>query len=291
VHDFTIEYLRCLDCRSRLDVEALASESELEEGFLRCRSCRSAYPVIMKVPIIVQDISSYFAIRASLGGHLMLKSRTGKMRSFVRKALSKVRQASDDTTALEKKWVRIYRDSAGSEFYSRVRSILAGLGPSDTVLEHGCSIGQIANMAAQRAARVFGIDKSFYAIAEAKGARAKNSDFVVADSLNHPFGPQKFDMVLALNLLDIVEPQNLLRTLASQARGTLVLSDPYDYDRGKSSVRKRMGPREIRSTLRRSGFRIVAGTAREARIPWNLKANPRLELHYKVDLVVAKRLG
>lgn len=289
MHDFTVGYLRCLNCRSPLCPRPLAEGTELEEGFLDCTGCRSRYPVISKIPIMVSDLPSYFAIRASLGGDLMLKSRTAAMRGFVRQALSKIRHPSDDTTRLETKWVGIYQRSKRSGLYTRVESLLARLGPTAVVLEHGCSIGRVAHSAARRAATVLGIDKSFYALAEAKRGRAGNCDFVVADSLDHPFGAQKFDAVLALNLLDIVEPQKLLRIMSSQTRDMLVLSDPYDYDRGKNSVRNQMGPDEIRAALARRGFRLVGGTSRQSYLGWNLRANPRLGLHYRVDLIAARK--
>ena len=289
MHDFTTRYVRCVNCLSRLEAEVLVRGRDFEEGFLACQRCRARYPVISGVLLLVSSLPGYFSARASLGGELMLMARTGKMRSFVRQALAKVVHGPDDTAGLEKKWVGIYKGSPNRGFYSRIAKVLETLSPSDMVLEHGCSIGRVARMASGRAGRVFGIDKSFYAIAEARRGQPENSDFVVADSLERPFGRQKFDMVIALNLLDIVEPASLLKVTSSQSRRTLVLSDPYDYDRGKKSVRRKMGPVEVRSAIAKHGFRTMDGTARPLRIPWTLKANPRLELRYQVDLVVARK--
>ncbi|HJU14449.1 MAG TPA: methyltransferase domain-containing protein [Candidatus Nitrosotalea sp.] len=286
--DFTLRYLRCINCRSRLSAEPLLYGSELEEGFLNCDLCGSKYPVISSIPLLVADLSLYFSVRMSLGGELMLKSRTAKMRSFVKQALAKVRHASEDTTGLEKRWVAIYRKSLKTRFYRQVESLIGKLPISETFLEHGCSIGHVSSRAARRGGLVFGMDKSYYAISEAMKSREGNSDFVVADSLKNPFGG-KFDTVLALNLLDIVEPRPLVRVLSAQAKKFLILSDPYDYERGKNSVKQQLGPEEVRSLLRATGFRLVAGTARQSFIPWSLEANPRLVLNYKVDLVVARR--
>lgn len=287
--DFTLRHLRCINCSSRLSAEHLVYESELEEGFLNCKACGSKYPVVSSIPIMISDLALYFSVRMSLGGELMLKSRTQKMRSYLRQALAKVRGASEDTTGLEKTWVGIYKKSTNTAFYKKAVSLVRNLPRSETFLEHGCSIGHISLKASKKNDLVFGIDKSYYAILEAKKNCAPNSDFVVADSLKHPFGTKKFDTVLALNLLDIVEPRPLVARLSTQAKKHLILSDPYDYERGKNSVKHKMSPEEIRSDLVRRGFALVGGTARQSYIPWRLESNPRLILNYKVDLIVAKR--
>ena len=41
----------------------------------------------------------------------------------------------------------------------------------------------------------------------------ENSDFFVADVLNQPFGKKKFDLVLALNMLEVVEPLKILEKI------------------------------------------------------------------------------
>ncbi len=167
----------------------------------------------------------------------MLQSKSGKMRSFVKNVLRKIRHASDDTSELKKRWVGIYKQSTRSKFYRHVGDSIQKLPSCNLVLEHGCSIGCMAREAAKRNSCVFGIDKSFYGILEAKKHQRKNTDFVVADSLNPPFGNQKFDLVMALNLLDIVAPQKLLQTMSRQTKKFLVLSDPYGFERGKNSIK------------------------------------------------------
>lgn len=190
---------------------------------------------------------------------------------------------------LKKKWVGIYRNSRRSKFYARIRNLAMHLPASDFVLEHGCSIGHVAREYAKRNSLVFGIDKSFFSILEAKRNQRGNSDFVVADSLNHPFGNKKFDLVLALNLLDIVEPRQLIKVMTRQSGRFLVLSDPYDFERGKGSVKSTISPEEIRSIIRKSRFGLIYGTTSAQFIPWKLSMNSRLSLNYKVDLLVARR--
>jgi hypothetical protein len=147
----------------------------------------------------------------------------------------------------------------------------------------------VARESAKQNSRVFGIDKSFYGILEAKKHQRKNSDFVVADSLHPPFGNQKFDLVIALNLLDIVEPSELLHIVSHQTKKFLILSDPYDFERGKNSVKSKTNPEELRSYLRNAGFKLIQRTIHPNFIPWKLNVNSRLSLNYKVDLIVAQK--
>jgi uncharacterized protein YbaR (Trm112 family) len=287
--DFTTEYLRCINCKSDLSIESLISCEEIKEGFLNCVKCDHSYPVISSIPFMLDDFSLYLSIRMALGGQLMLMAKSPKMKSFVKNALVKIINASKDTSDLERNWTGIYKRSMGSKFYTYVKDSIQKLSRCDLVLEHGCSIGSVARESAKRSYRVFGIDKSFYGILEAKKRQSKNSDFMVADSLNPPFGNQKFDLVIALNLLDIVEPSELLEVVSHQTRRFLVLSDPYDFEREKNSVKSKTSPEELRSHLRNAGFKLIQRTVHPSFIPWKLNVNSRLSLNYKVDLIVAQK--
>ncbi len=238
---------------------------------------------------MLEDFSSYLSIRMTLGGQLMLMAKSSKMKSFVKGALGKIKHASKDTSDLERNWSLIYKRSTGSKFYIRVKDSIQKLPRCDLVLEHGCSIGSVARESAKRNSRVFGIDKSFYGILKAKKHQRKNSDFVVADSLNPPFGNQKFDLVIALNLLDIVEPAKLLEVVLPQSGRFVVLSDPYDFERGKDSVKSKTSPEELRSHLRNTGFKLIQRTTHPSFISWKLNVNSRLSLNYKVDLIITQK--
>ena len=286
---FTAEYLCCINCKSDLSIEPLISNEEIQEGFLNCVKCGHSYPVISSVPFMLDNFSSYLSIRTVLGGQLMLMTKSQKMKSFVKNALGNISRISEDTSDLERNWTGIYKRSMNSKFYAYVKDSIQKLPRCDLVLEHGCSIGYVARESAKQNSRVFGIDKSFYAILEAKKHQRKNSDFVVADSLNTPFGNKKFDLVIALNLLDIVEPSKLLQTVSHQSRRFLMLSDPYDFERGKNSVKSKTSPEELRSYLRNAGFKLIQRTINPSFILWKLNMNPRLSLNYKVDLIVAQK--
>lgn len=239
------------------------------------------------IPFLVEDLSSYFSIRAKLGGYLLLHVKNQKIKSLVKKALKTIKHVGDDTTDLEKNWATIYKKSKTSLFETRVKNMIKKLPQCAYVVEHGCSIGTISKILAKYHSHVFGIDKSFFALLEAKKSNLKNADFFLADSLRHPFGNKKFDLSVALNVLELIEPIDLLKIIARQTRKFVILSDPYDYERGKNSVKEKLDAKSLRLRLTKMGFKFLQNSDKPSFINWKLYVNPRLELHYKVDLILA----
>ncbi len=288
MQEFSLKYIRCVRCKGKLELEVLQQAQEINEGFLHCKICRLKYPIISKIPILRSDFVSYLSNRSKLGGKLYLKANHKTMKSFMKKSLSKIKKL-EDKTEIEKRWAKIYKANKSAKFYSVIRDKLSKLPKSKLALEHGCSIGIISKFMAKNNDITFGIDNSFSAIYAAKKNRIENLDYFVADSLEHPFGNQKFGLVVALNLLELVEPNKLVKIVSKQAKGTFVLSDPYDYDRGKFSVKNPVTPQVLRKELQKHGFRISSNTMKPSFIPWNLSLNPRTRLNYRVDLVVCKK--
>ena len=138
--------------------------------------------------------------------------------------------------------------------------------------------------------RSFGIDRSFSAISVAKKTQKGNLDYFVSDLLSDVFGKTKFDLILALNVLELVEPKDLLKHISQQiSKGMLLLSDPYDFERGKNSVKKPLDESVLRTSLEEFEFTIAVKTKTPSYLTWNLKLNPRSTLNYKVDLIIAKK--
>ena len=160
---------------------------------------------------------------------------------------------------------------------------------SKLVLEYGCSIGILGSFLADSNQTVFGIDRSFSAISVAKKTQKDNLDYFVADLMSDVFGKTKFDLILALNILELVEPKDLLQHVFKQLQGNFVISDPYDFDRGKNSVKNPLDESALRASLEELGFVIAAKTKNPSYLTWNLKLNPRTTLNYKVDLIIAKK--
>ncbi len=288
MQEFSLKYIRCIRCKGKFELEVLQETQEINEGFLYCKRCKLKHPIISKIPILRSDFVSYLSQRSKLGGKLYLKANHKSMKLFMKNSLSKIKKL-DDKTSIEERWTKIYMNSNKAKFYSIIREKLSKLPKSKLALEHGCSIGTISKFMAKNNDIVFGIDNSFSAISVAKKNRKKNLDYFVADSLEHPFGNQKFGLVVALNLLELVEPTKLVKTISKQTKGSFVLSDPYDYDRGKFSVKNPVTPKVLRKELKKHGFKISTNTAKPSFIPWNLSLNPRTRLNYQVDLVVCKK--
>ncbi|MGI0060244.1 MAG: class I SAM-dependent methyltransferase, partial [Nitrosotalea sp.] len=279
--------IRCVKCGQSLEMETFEKKTEIVEGLLSCVSCTGKYPIILSIPILVEDLSSFFSIRAKLGGYILLNVKSQKMKSFIKKSLQSIKKVGDDTTDLEKNWVNIYKKSKHSVFEKKIRNIVQRLAKCNFVIEHGCSIGTMSDIMAKQHGMIFGIDKSFFALLEAKKHKAKNMDFFLADSLSRPFGSMKFDLVVALNVLELIEPLHFLKIVGMQSRKFLLLSDPYDYDRGKSSVKTRLDEKTLRTRLKQMKFKLMQGTDKPHFISWKLNVNLRLELSYKVDLILA----
>ncbi len=284
-----MDYLRCINCGSVLELEVFKKYVEIEEGILECKKCKSLYPIIEKIPILWDDFANYLSNRRMLGGKLV-NSVSSKMRKFLKNSLSKNIKNIEDRTKLEERWTVIYQNSMRSRFYSRVKIELGKLPNSKLVLEYGCSIGIISSFLANSSQTIFGVDRSFNAIRIAKKESKENLDYFVADLHSPIFGKTKFDLIVALNLLELVEPADFLKQISGQIqKGYLIITDPYDNDRGKNSVKRPVDEATLRKNLKNLKFKITPSTNRPSNISWNLKLNPRATINYKVDLVVAKK--
>ena len=290
MHEFSLNFLRCVRCGSKLELDVFKKETEIDEGILECKKCTLCFPIIKKIPIIWDDFSKYISERMMLGGKLFNFASHDKMKKFLKHSLSISKRNTDDRTTLEERWSRIYQNSQKSKFYSIIKNELDIMPKSKLVLEYGCSIGIMTSFLANSNQNVFGIDRSFSAISVAKKIQKDNLDYFVADLMSDVFGNTKFDLILALNVLELVEPKDLLKYISQQIlKGHFVISDPYDFDRGKNSVKKPLDELTLRTSLEELGFTISVKTKKPSYLTWNLKLNPRSTLNYKVDLIIAKK--
>jgi len=285
----SLEYLRCVRCGSKLSLDVFKLDKEVEEGILECKKCNLEFPIIEKIPILWDDFPKYLSSRKTLGGKLYQLSHTESLKKFLKSSLSKINQVGDDRTALEERWSLIYQNSKKTGFYSLIQKNLNSIKKSNLVLEYGCSIGIMTLSLAESHNMVFGVDRSFSALRIAKKSFKNNLDYVVADFLSPVFGKLQFDLVLALNVLDLIEPIEFLNHVSKQiTAGHFVLADPYDFDRGINSVKKHLDESTLRTNLQNLGFKISPKTKNPSYIPWNLKLNSRATLNYKVDFIIAK---
>ena len=274
-----------------MSLNILKISSEIDEGFLICSNCKTEFPIIQKIPIIMKDFVTYIGSRRSLGGRLHHLANTTVMKQFIRKSLSKIKKThNDDYSLVEERWSEIYISNRDSSFYSVIKNKLSDFPSCDNVLEFGSSVGIVSSFLRKRHKNVLCVDTSFAATLYAKKKSFENLDFFVSDALNHPFGKKKFDLILALNMLEIVEPIKILETISKQIKnGYVILTDPYDYTRGKTSVKTPLYTKDVRKKLRSNGFTIAKKTNQPSYINWTLKINPRTKLVYQVDLIVGKK--
>jgi len=284
------QFIFCVKCKGTLTLDVFDETFEINEGFFFCNYCNFKFPIISKIPILVENLSKFLANRSSLGGLLLELSLTKVMKEFIKNTMSKIQKSENDFFPTEKRWVDIYLLNKKSSFYKNIKLHISKIPQKNFVVEYGSSIGIISNTLGLKHTHVFGIDTSFQALLEAKNKSPKNCEYLLADILQNPLGRKKFDLIVALNMFELVEPSLLLKTIFKQiSNGFIFLSDPYDYDRGKNSVKNPLNENQIREILSQNNFQIIKSTKNPSKINWNLKINARTQLNYKVDIIVARK--
>ena len=287
MHLASLDHVGCARCASRLELDSLIHDKEIDEGLLYCARCDATFPIVQKLPILWDGIPDYLSSRKALGGCLYRSARTQKMKRFLKASLAAA-EFGRDRTHLERRWAGIYQASRRSGFYSVIKRSLDLPSRPALGLEYGCSIGLASAPMSDVCGMVFGVDRSFGALSVAKRSFRKNLDYVVADYRSCVFGRRRFGLVVALNMLDIAEPAELLKRMSRQSDGYMIVSDPYDFDRD-NPVARTISAQELRAFIKKMGFDVSAKTRAPSFHPWNLKINDRSTLCYRVDLVVAKR--
>ena len=306
------EHLVCVtdNCNSLLKLEHLSSTSDdCTEGFLRCSRCDASYPIINGVAIIVNDFTNYISQRTKILGKWLLECKTDPMKKFIRKQAKDVQKLAQNRyeeggtwfepylymrspkTKIDKRFSQIINENFDN-FYSRLANlILDKFSDNKMCLDLGCATGTVTYRLAKKLDFVFGVDQSFSFVREARKQNKDNMEFLVADSLKLPFKNNKFDLVISLNVLDLVNPEKLLRYIHSLLKpaGSMVITDPYDFRDEKGDPNNTHDGKSIRKFLMNNGFTIDKNTQKESFLPWVLRINRRAYLLYFADLIIAKR--
>ena len=96
MHEKNLNILRCITCSGKISLDILKISDEIDEGFLICPNCKIKFPIIQKIPIIMEDFTTYISNRISLGGKLHTLSTTKTMKEFIKNSLSKIKSLNQN---------------------------------------------------------------------------------------------------------------------------------------------------------------------------------------------------
>src|SRR5919106_4696468 len=316
-----VNHLLCLqheykDVRLSLVPLHIVNDNECIEGFLQCSHCETIYPIIEGVAIVVKNFSEYIQTRTSSYGKWLLKTRTDKMKGFLREAsrylklsqLGKDRYEEDGGWYAPYRWTHYDHESTDrllsslrwrlkpNELYNRV---IHGINPKmdALALDVGCSLGYSTLTLAKKYAFTIGIDLSFSFIKEARRRmfeyRQGNVEFCVADCLLAPFSSGKFHLVIVFNMVNLLDASKLVSSIHSLLKpsGYTIIADPFDFN-NEPRPQTRFDSHSFREFLENSKFKIEDKTGiKESYIPWILKISERTYLVYFVDYIKARKIS
>jgi SAM-dependent methyltransferase/uncharacterized protein YbaR (Trm112 family) len=295
--------------RNGLTLESLREVGdECIEGFLSCNVCNSQYPIVQGVPIILQNFHEYARERIITYGKWIINSKSSKLKDFLRSVGMKIHFPTsndiyEENNILYKAYLYNHHHY---HFEDRLLSLLKkkiepnhiykmlgkkNLNLNGIGLDIGCCFGSSTFELAKRLPFVFGVDLSFSFIREARNIMhdkmTKNVEFIVSDAINLPFESRFFQSIIALNLVDRVDPHKLMASInrCIKDNGKLILIDPYHFVNENSN--DQFDSIQIRKIVEKLGYKI---NSNESYVPWIVKMNERSYLFYFVDFIVANRI-
>lgn len=319
---FNFKLLYCINHVDRnclLDLEILIhdpdNKNECLEGFLICPDCKSIFPIISGIAVIVKNIIEYASERLVTFGKWYSNCESEKMKSYlkdistklVKNSLEENRYEDDGRYFQTYKW--LHNENFESDKFLHLlrwkikpsdvyRKLTSGINfePEGIALDLGCALGLSTMELSKKFSFVFGIDHSFSFMLEAKKksieAGITNIEFFVSDILELPFKNQKFDLIFGLNIIEFVPLEKLLPLVhyLLKPHSMFVTTTPYDYNR-EIVHNPNLNDQALRIALEKNGFEITIKTKKESFIPWILKINERTYLFYFLDLIESRKVS
>lgn len=290
------------------------NKNECVEGVLICPECNGQYPIIDGVAIIVPNLESYCANRITMLGQWFIQIKSDKLKEFIKNISLSIesktcndRYETDGLYFQSYKWLHNENFESDkflhlmrwkikpSDVYRKLTSSIM-FNPEGMALDLGCSLGLATFELSKKFSFVFGIDKSFSFIREARKKQIdqniSNTEFFVGDIVQLPFRSQKFDLIFGLNIIEFVSIENLLKLVHNllKPHSNFIITSPYDYNR-EMVFDQEIDDKVIRNILKKNGFEISQRTEKESFIPWILKINERTYLFYFLDYIEAKKIS
>jgi SAM-dependent methyltransferase/uncharacterized protein YbaR (Trm112 family) len=224
------------DCAGRLS----AGPQRAGAGLVHCRRCGMAYPVLAGVPVLVPAPAHWVAayrdaVVASLAEH-------GGATDAALAVIDGFAAAGQgaEPSRFGDDWIEAPAAAppgAVGDALAALRAaatpdaVLAALvpGPLGTVLDLGCGDGALAARLRPRCDQLVVADLSLRAVLRARKRAGRDTAALVVDAEALPLASRSLDVVLAANLVDLVDdPAAMLGGLAAALRrsGRLALSTP-----------------------------------------------------------------
>ncbi|MGI0032497.1 MAG: methyltransferase domain-containing protein [Nitrososphaeraceae archaeon] len=226
--------------KARLNLESfLGTEDECIEGLLTCKICKSKYPIIQGVPILLENFHKYACQRIITFGKWIVNSKSPEIKSFLKSEGAKIRghrynNHYEENGILYKSYLNTHNsypsdDRLLSLFKKQIKpnhiyKMLTdeGLNLNGIGLDIGCSIGSSTFELSKKLTYVFGIDLSFSFILEARkimhDRKRRNMEFIMADATNLSFKSKFFHSIAALNVIDRLDFNELIFSVNSSIK-------------------------------------------------------------------------
>ena len=288
--------ISCPACERKLtlaEVSLLDSDQRVIHGTLKC-ACPREHPIIDGVPIIVPNLSTY------LPGERQSILRRHDLPGWADDLLD---LAVEDPDAERWRARTITTYAATPSQDSALVSLSAALPQfveevlsrhphgSKLGLDAGAAAGVLTRLLAKHVQHAVGLELAFDRVRRAREDSLHQKppvSFIAGLAENPPFSPGSFDVVLALNLLDVVaKPKTLLDKLAIclAPGGLLILTTPFEYSTALTTLEDRIDGQELVPTLA-DRFEILDDLPR---IPWHLPISERHHDIYFVRGIVARK--